>query len=191
MLRARDEFKQELQCEMCGGAMKILAPIHPPDTTQRILECLRLPSRPPPPPRRLFSSARTTYNCVGAVSPAWTEAFQLQHPGWVSQALWDQAICAGFIRFKHGGLPVEGRNKVRGHTSAKAVSLAVTIRQFRGVSFRRAGAIGGGREGRPRESRILRATDGSSIAARSIPNDLSNLNCLPTQVDGTSRSDFE
>jgi len=32
--------------------------------------------------------------------------------------------------------------------------------------FRRAGASGGGREGRPRQSRILRATDGSSIAAR-------------------------
>jgi len=28
--------------------MKILAAIHPPDTTQRILECLRLPTRPPP-----------------------------------------------------------------------------------------------------------------------------------------------
>jgi len=37
-----------LQCEICGGAMKILATIHPPDTTQRILECLRLPARPPP-----------------------------------------------------------------------------------------------------------------------------------------------
>jgi len=32
--------------------------------------------------------------------------------------------------------------------------------------FRRAGATGGGREGRPRQSRILRATAGSSIAAR-------------------------
>ena len=31
--------------------------------------------------------------------------------------------------------------------------------------FRRAGATGGGREGRPRQSRILRATQGSSIAA--------------------------
>jgi hypothetical protein len=99
MFRARDEFKQELQCEMCGGAMKILAPIHPPDTTQRILECLRLPSRPPPPPKRLFSFARTTYNCVGAVSPAWTEAFQLQHPGWVSQALWDPGRLRWFHSF--------------------------------------------------------------------------------------------
>ena len=32
--------------------------------------------------------------------------------------------------------------------------------------FRRAGATGGGREGRPRQSRILRATEGSSIAPR-------------------------
>ena len=39
------------------------------------------------PPERLFSSARTTYRCAGAVSPAWTEAFQVQHPEWVSQAL--------------------------------------------------------------------------------------------------------
>ena len=34
-----------LQCEICGGAMKILAAIHPPDTIQRILECLRLPMK--------------------------------------------------------------------------------------------------------------------------------------------------
>ena len=34
-----------LQCEICGGAMKILAATHPPDTIQRILECLRLPMK--------------------------------------------------------------------------------------------------------------------------------------------------
>jgi hypothetical protein len=28
--------------------MKILAPIHPPDTTRKILQCLGLPARPPP-----------------------------------------------------------------------------------------------------------------------------------------------
>ncbi len=28
--------------------MKILAPIYPPDTTRRILQCLGLPARPPP-----------------------------------------------------------------------------------------------------------------------------------------------
>ena len=37
-----------LQCEHCGGRMKIIAAIHPPDTTVKILECLRLPSRAPP-----------------------------------------------------------------------------------------------------------------------------------------------
>ena len=37
-----------LQCEICGGAMKIIAAIHAPGTTQKILECLGLPTRPPP-----------------------------------------------------------------------------------------------------------------------------------------------
>jgi hypothetical protein len=38
-----------LQCERCGGGpMKILAAIHPPDATRKILECLGLPSRAPP-----------------------------------------------------------------------------------------------------------------------------------------------
>jgi len=38
-----------LQCERCGGGrMKILAAIHPPDATGKILECLGLPSRAPP-----------------------------------------------------------------------------------------------------------------------------------------------
>ncbi len=37
-----------LQCEICGGAMKIIAAIHAPDTTRKILECLGLPTRPPP-----------------------------------------------------------------------------------------------------------------------------------------------
>jgi hypothetical protein len=37
-----------LKCERCGGPMKILASIHPPDTTRKILECLGLPSRAPP-----------------------------------------------------------------------------------------------------------------------------------------------
>src|SRR6266446_4704362 len=37
-----------LQCERCGGRMKILAAIHPPDATAKILDCLGLPSRAPP-----------------------------------------------------------------------------------------------------------------------------------------------
>jgi 23S rRNA U2552 (ribose-2'-O)-methylase RlmE/FtsJ len=37
-----------LQCNLCGGVMRIIAAIHPPDTTRKILECLGLPSRAPP-----------------------------------------------------------------------------------------------------------------------------------------------
>jgi hypothetical protein len=47
-----------LQCERCGGRMKIIAAIHPPDTTERILECLGLPSRAPPLAPAVFE-----YNC--------------------------------------------------------------------------------------------------------------------------------
>ena len=37
-----------LECPRCGGAMKILAAIHSPETTAAILACLGLPSRAPP-----------------------------------------------------------------------------------------------------------------------------------------------
>jgi hypothetical protein len=37
-----------LECPGCGGAMRILAAIHPPEATRAILECLGLPSRAPP-----------------------------------------------------------------------------------------------------------------------------------------------
>ena len=37
-----------LECPRCGGPMRILAQIHPPDATRAILECLKLPSRAPP-----------------------------------------------------------------------------------------------------------------------------------------------
>jgi hypothetical protein len=37
-----------LECPRCQGPMKILAPIHPPDTTRKILQCLGLPARSPP-----------------------------------------------------------------------------------------------------------------------------------------------
>ena len=47
-----------LQCERCGGRMKILAAIHPPDTTAKILECLGLPSRAPP-----LTPAQPDFNC--------------------------------------------------------------------------------------------------------------------------------
>jgi len=37
-----------LECPRCGGCMRLLATIHPPDAAQAILECLNLPSRAPP-----------------------------------------------------------------------------------------------------------------------------------------------
>jgi len=37
-----------LECPACGGPLRILTAIHPPDTTRAILDCLGLPSRPPP-----------------------------------------------------------------------------------------------------------------------------------------------
>ena len=37
-----------LECPRCGGRMRILAAINPPDAIRKILDCLGLPSRPPP-----------------------------------------------------------------------------------------------------------------------------------------------
>ena len=37
-----------LECPRCGGRMRILCAIHPPDAIRKILDCLGLPSRPPP-----------------------------------------------------------------------------------------------------------------------------------------------
>jgi len=37
-----------LECPRCGGRMRLLAAIQPPDVTQAILACLELPSRAPP-----------------------------------------------------------------------------------------------------------------------------------------------
>jgi hypothetical protein len=37
-----------LECPRCGGRMRLIAVIHPPEATQAILECLGLPSRAPP-----------------------------------------------------------------------------------------------------------------------------------------------
>jgi hypothetical protein len=47
-----------LRCERCGGRMKIIAAIHPPDTTAKILERLGLPSRAPP-----LAPAVSDFNC--------------------------------------------------------------------------------------------------------------------------------
>ena len=37
-----------LECPACHGRMRILASIHPPESTRAILECLGLPTRAPP-----------------------------------------------------------------------------------------------------------------------------------------------
>jgi hypothetical protein len=37
-----------LACPRCGGRMRILCAIHPPEAIRKILDCLGLPSRPPP-----------------------------------------------------------------------------------------------------------------------------------------------
>jgi len=37
-----------LRCPECGATMRIIAEIHPPDTTRAILDCLDLPARAPP-----------------------------------------------------------------------------------------------------------------------------------------------
>lgn len=37
-----------LECCRCGGRMRIIAAIHPPEAIRRILDCLGLPSRAPP-----------------------------------------------------------------------------------------------------------------------------------------------
>ena len=37
-----------LECSRCSGRMRILAAIHFPGVTQKILDCLGLPSRAPP-----------------------------------------------------------------------------------------------------------------------------------------------
>jgi hypothetical protein len=37
-----------LECPRCGGRIRILAAINPPDAIRKILDCLGLPSRPPP-----------------------------------------------------------------------------------------------------------------------------------------------
>jgi hypothetical protein len=37
-----------LKCDACGGRMRIVCAVNPPDAIRRILDCLGLPSRPPP-----------------------------------------------------------------------------------------------------------------------------------------------
>jgi hypothetical protein len=37
-----------LRCDSCGGRMRILCAVNPPEAIKKILDCLGLPSRPPP-----------------------------------------------------------------------------------------------------------------------------------------------
>jgi hypothetical protein len=37
-----------LKCDRCGGRMRILCAINPPEAIRKILDCLGLPTRPPP-----------------------------------------------------------------------------------------------------------------------------------------------
>jgi len=43
-----------LKCDRCGGRMRILCAINPPEAIKKILDCLGLPSRPPPIYRQSF-----------------------------------------------------------------------------------------------------------------------------------------
>jgi len=49
----------DVLCERCGGRMKIVAAIQPPDATAKILKCLGLPSRAPP-----LAPAVSDFNCL-------------------------------------------------------------------------------------------------------------------------------
>jgi hypothetical protein len=41
-------FVDSLKCPRCGGRMRILCAINPPDAIRKILDYLGIPSRPPP-----------------------------------------------------------------------------------------------------------------------------------------------
>ncbi len=56
-----------LECPKCRAPMRILAQIHPPDTTRAILECLGLAARPPP------------------IAPARREPEEVLLPGWAPE----------------------------------------------------------------------------------------------------------
>ena len=48
LLMARVFEMDVLKCRHCNGRLRILAAIHPPVVTRKILDCLGLPSRAPP-----------------------------------------------------------------------------------------------------------------------------------------------
>jgi hypothetical protein len=41
-------FDIDMVCELCGGSVKVITAIQEPETVEKILKCLGLPSRPPP-----------------------------------------------------------------------------------------------------------------------------------------------
>jgi hypothetical protein len=57
-----------------------------------------------------------------------------------------------------------GLSSAEAHVGCRGLPRQNSVRLYCGL--RRAGATGGGRDGKPRESRILRATTGSSMTAR-------------------------
>jgi len=79
---------------------------------------------------------------------------------------------SGAQEFKHGALSYrdESMDGLEAHLG-EGVPLGRHNSVISRCRFRRAGATGGGREGRPRESRILRATAGSSMAAKGSPQE--------------------
>jgi len=50
-----------LKCPGCNGRLKILAAIHPPVNTRKILECMGLPSRSPPVARAASAVSESTF----------------------------------------------------------------------------------------------------------------------------------
>jgi hypothetical protein len=50
-----------LKCARCGGRMRILCAINPPDVIKKILDCLGIPSRPPPIVPAILESSTEEY----------------------------------------------------------------------------------------------------------------------------------
>jgi hypothetical protein len=60
-----------LECPNCGGPMRILAAIHPPETTRAMLECLKLPSRAPPTDPSRSEEAENLVDATPLADAAW------------------------------------------------------------------------------------------------------------------------
>jgi hypothetical protein len=54
-----------LKCDSCGGRMRILCAINPPEAIKKILDCLGLPSRPPPSLRRCYGGQAISAAILG------------------------------------------------------------------------------------------------------------------------------